>query len=86
MVKLIAIVLLSLVAACEPANIMATHWDSAGEGMNVKTRCERVDMRNKEAMDKLFPQYDGWKVIYISEYTTTNQLGTDGVVCFERSK
>jgi len=43
-------------------------------------------MRNKPEMATIFPKYDGWKLIYISEYTTGNKLGTDAAVCFERPK
>jgi len=43
-------------------------------------------MRDKLAMDSFFSKYDGWKLVYISEYTTGNKIGTDAAVCFERSK
>ncbi len=37
-------------------------------------------------MDSIFPKYDGWKLVYISEYTTNHKIGTDAAVCFERVK
>jgi hypothetical protein len=43
-------------------------------------------MREPTEMEKAFAKYDGWKLIYISEYTTPNKIGTDAAVCFERSK
>lgn len=73
-------------AGCAPANIITAKWDSGLSGANAQTRCEQVDMRNKSAMDAIFSKYDGWKMIYVSEYTTGNKLGTDGAVCFERAK
>ena len=73
-------------AGCQPAHISMARWDSGTSGTNVETRCEQVDMRNKSEMSTLFPKYDGWKLIYISEYTTGNKLGTDAAVCFERPK
>ena len=50
------------------------------------TRCEEVDMRSNSEMNKLFQKYDGWRMIYISEYTTGNKIGTSGSVCFEKPK
>lgn len=75
-----------LIAGCAPANITSAKWDSGLNNANVQTRCERADLRNQSEMSALFKKYDGWKVIYISEYTTANKFGTDAVVCFERSK
>jgi len=43
-------------------------------------------MRNQSEMDRVFSKYDGWKLVYISEYTTANRFGTDAAVCFERAK
>jgi len=43
-------------------------------------------MRNQSEMDSVFSKYDGWKLIYVSEYTTGNKFGTDAAVCFEREK
>jgi hypothetical protein len=75
-----------IIAGCQPANIAAVKWDSGVSGANVQTRCERVDMRDKAEMDNLFAKYDGWKLVYISEYTTGHKIGTDAAVCFERGK
>jgi hypothetical protein len=75
-----------LLAGCAPANITSAKWDSGVGGGNVQVRCEQVDMRKKSEMDSIFPKYDGWKLVYISEYTTGNRVGTDAAVCFERAK
>lgn len=72
--------------SCAPANIITAKWDSGVSGANAQTRCEQVDMRNKPEMEAAFSKYDGWKLIYISEYTTQNKIGTDAAVCFERAK
>ncbi|OGR16758.1 MAG: hypothetical protein A2X81_12635 [Desulfobacterales bacterium GWB2_56_26] len=74
-----------LASGCAPANLTSAKWDSGVNG-EVKTRCERVDMRANAEMAALFSRYDGWKMIYISEYTTGNKLGTDAAVCFERAR
>lgn len=81
----VAIACLSF-AGCQPANVNSAKWDSGVNGPNIQTRCERVDMRDKSDMNALFQKYDGWKLIYISEYTTGNKLGTDAAVCFEHAK
>lgn len=75
-----------LLAGCQPANISVSNWKSDISGSNAQTRCEQVDLRKKDEMEKLFPKYDGWKLIYLSEYTTGNKVGTDAAVCFERAK
>ena len=76
----------TLFFGCAPANITAVKWDAGINGNNTETRCERVDMRDVNEMAKAFPKYDGWKLIYLSEYTTPNKVGTDAAVCFQRSK
>ncbi|HMD82163.1 MAG TPA: hypothetical protein VKE92_12685 [Anaerolineales bacterium] len=73
------------VAGCTEANVVANKWDS---GLNApgQTRCEQVDMRDNSEMQKIFSKYDGWKLVYISEYTTQHKTGTDAAACFERAK
>ena len=73
-------------AGCAPANIITAKWDTSVSAANAQTRCEHVDMRNKPQMDAVFSKYDGWKLIYVSEYTTAHRIGTDAAVCFERPK
>jgi hypothetical protein len=73
-----------LLAGCQPAIITATKWDSGISG-DRKVRCERVDMRDNEEMTNVFSKYDGWKLVYLSEYTTGNKVGTDGAACFEKA-
>jgi hypothetical protein len=73
-------------AGCQPANVLSAKWDSGISSATAQTRCERVDMRDKSEMNTIFQKYDGWKLIYVSEYTTGNKVGTDAAVCFERAK
>lgn len=73
-------------ASCAPANITAVKWDSGVNGDQIETRCEQLDMRDNAAMDRIFTKYDGWKMIYASEYTTEHKIGTDACVCFQRKK
>lgn len=80
----VLLLLCSLIAGCEHALITSAKWDT-NNGSDVQTRCVWMDMRSQKEMDQVFPKYDGWKLIYISEYTTSNKFGTDSAVCFERS-
>ncbi|MRR17405.1 MAG: hypothetical protein EG826_13205, partial [Deltaproteobacteria bacterium] len=73
-----------VIEACQPANITAVRWNT--NTTIAQTRCERVDIRNRPSMENVFSKYDGWKMIYISEYTTDKMFSTDSVVCFERMK
>ena len=86
--KLTALILSACVclAGCQPANIVASKWDSGLSAANAQTRCEKVDMREKAEMDAVLSKYDGWKLVYLSEFTTSNMVGTSAALCFERAK
>jgi hypothetical protein len=43
-------------------------------------------MRDASEMKQVLSKYDGWRMVYLSEYTTGNRFGTVGVMCFERPK
>jgi hypothetical protein len=75
--------ILPLFFGCAGANIAATSWASKIQKGKALTRCESLDMRNNKAMASVFKRYDGWHLIYVSEYTTSNQVGTSATVCFE---
>jgi len=83
---LLAAVAVLALSGCAPANIMASKWDTGINGSGIQTRCEEVDMRSNTEMNKLFSKYDGWKLVYLSEYTTGNKVGTSGAACFEHAK
>jgi hypothetical protein len=85
-IQALALVTCIGLASCAPANIFSAKWDSDVSASDAQTRCEQVDMRNKAEMDAVFSKYDGWKLIYVSEYTTQHRIGTDGTACFEREK
>jgi uncharacterized OsmC-like protein len=86
--RLLIVVSLLCVAVmgCSGANISSVLRQSNLDAGYVQTRCERCDMRDADELKRLFERYDGWQVLYISEYTTGNLVGTRGVVCFERIK
>ncbi len=83
---LLLALLSGFVSACAPANIVASKWESSLGNSPGQIRCAEVDMRSNSDMEKVFSKYDGWKLLYISEYTTGNRIGTDAAVCFERAK
>lgn len=68
---------------CQPANVQSKIRIS-DVNSNMQTRCEEVDMRDNDDMNEILSKYDGWRVFYISEYTTGNKFGTSGSVCFEK--
>jgi len=77
---------LSTLTACQPANISAVMRASDHENASMQTRCEKTDMRDGSDMHEVMAKYDGWRMIYLSEFTTSNRVGTSAVVCFERPK
>jgi isoaspartyl peptidase/L-asparaginase-like protein (Ntn-hydrolase superfamily) len=83
-----ALMVASMVMAsgCAPANIASVMRGSDSSNQYMETRCVATDMRDKADMDRAFAQYDGWRMVYLSEYTTGNRFGTVGAVCFERPK
>ncbi len=84
--RIILLLVCVILAGCAPANITAVNWDTGISDDTLQTRCVRVDMRDQNAMSQVFAKYDGWKLVYLSEYTTGHKVGTDGSVCFQRSK
>jgi len=79
----LALGLLSALTGCSPANISSQMRDSS-DNSNMMTRCEEVDARSNSELEETFAKYDGWRLIYVSEYTTGNKLGTSASVCFEK--
>ena len=84
--KLLIVVSLLCIAVmgCAGANITSQLRQSRLDGGNAQTRCERLDMRNATELNQVFERYEGWQVLYISEFTTQHIVGTSAVVCFER--
>jgi hypothetical protein len=78
--------LCAAIMGCAGANITSGLRPSKIDGGDVQTRCEPCDMRDANALNKVFQAYDGWQVFYISEFTTQHIVGTSGVICFERIK
>jgi hypothetical protein len=83
---LFAMLLLGTLTGCQPANISSVIRGSDRDNASMETRCEPCDMRVASEMKEVFSKYDGWRMVYVSEYTTGHKFGTDGVICFERPK
>ena len=80
----LGLTLTSLFTGCNPANIQS-QLRTSDLNSNMKTRCEELDMRDNSEMSEVLKKYDGWRMVYISEYTTSNKIGTSGTICFEKS-
>jgi len=50
----------------------------------MSTRCVDFVTGNEEEVNAALKKYDGWKVVYASEYTTGNKATTSMVMCFEK--
>jgi len=48
------------------------------------TRCVDITTSSENSMNAALKKYDGWKMFYVSEYTTSNKSATAAVVCFEK--
>lgn len=82
---LFSLLVLGTITGCQPANI-AANLRASDRDAAMETRCEPIDMRDGAEMGKVFSKYDGWRMFYISEFTTSNRVGTSAVACFERAK
>lgn len=78
-------ILAIVISGCSAANVRSEMRMSEANS-NMETRCVELDMRDQKEMDATLEKYDGWRVFYISEYTTGNKIGTSGSMCFERQK
>jgi hypothetical protein len=72
-------------SGCSAANV-SSEMRTPAANFNMETSCVEVDMRDNSDMAEVFKKYDGWRVFYISEYTSEHKVGTSGSVCFERPK
>lgn len=73
-----------LLTGCAAANISSQVRESGSEGSNMMTRCANYTTGDDEDTNDILKQYDGWKMIYMSEYTTANKTNTAAVMCFEK--
>ncbi|BBP42268.1 hypothetical protein [Thiosulfativibrio zosterae] len=72
------------VTACAPANVSSNLRASSSQESSMATRCVDFTTGDEEEVNELLKKYDGWKVAYASEYTTSNKSTTSMVMCFEK--
>ena len=48
------------------------------------TRCVTIETDNGNNINNKISAYDGWHMIYVSEYTTGNKASSAAVMCFEK--
>jgi hypothetical protein len=72
------------IAGCAPANISSHLRAPTDAETSMQTRCvDFITGKDLEVNSEL-SQYDGWKIVYASEYTTGNKTTTSMVICFEK--
>jgi hypothetical protein len=79
----LVVTVLAGITGCAPANIQSQLRGSS-DNSNMMTRCVEVDARSNSELEEVMAKYDGWRLIYVSEYTTGNKIGTSASVCFEK--
>lgn len=81
----LATMLAVFISGCSGANV-GSQMRMSDTNSNMESRCIEIDMRSNSEMEEELARYDGWRVFYISEYTTDNKVGTSASVCFERPR
>lgn len=71
-------------SGCAGANISSQVRESGTEGSNMMMRCVDLSTGNESKLNNELKQYDGWKMVYVSEYTTPNKTNSAAVMCFEK--
>jgi len=86
MKKLMVIGFVALLTGCAGANISSQMRESPNsvDNGNMKLRCLDFNTGDDKSINEQLKKYDGWKMVYVSEYTTANKTATDAVVCFEK--
>ncbi|MCW8331625.1 hypothetical protein MD588_22765 [Photobacterium sp. SDRW27] len=83
--RLLCLILTVALSGCSGANI-SSHIRESNDNNNMMTRCTQFESTTDGNMNEDLEAYDGWKMIYVSEYTTTNKVNTSIVMCFEKEQ
>lgn len=75
-----------LITGCTGANISSQVRESGEAGSNKTIRCIDLTTGNEAKNNSKLQQYDGWKMVYVSEFTTPNKSTSAMVMCFEKSR
>lgn len=84
MKKVLSLSLIALLTGCAGANISSQVRESGTEGASQMMRCVDLSTGNESEMNSELKKYDGWKMVYVSEYTTPNKTNSAAVMCFEK--
>ena len=69
---------------CSGANVTSQMRESGEPGSSKMTRCVSVSTSSDDSVNQELKKYDGWRMVYVSEYTTSNKANTAAVICFEK--
>lgn len=85
MKKLIALIFIAMLCGCAGANISSQIRQSGEPGSSKMLRCIDWSTGNLAGESKaMLKPFDGWKMVYVSEYTTPNKVNSRVVMCFEK--
>ena len=85
LIALSSMLLISIfITGCAPANISSSLRAPSIDNLSMKTRCVDFETGRGNKVNSLLSQFDGWKIVYASEYTTANKTTTSMVMCFEK--
>lgn len=86
MKNILALSVVVLLSGCAAANISSQVRQSGSDGSNMMTRCVSYATGKDDKTNAILKQFDGWKMVYTSEYTTPNKATTAATMCFEKSR
>lgn len=69
--------------ACSGANVTSQMRDFDADNASKMLRCVTVETNDSDTNEEL-ATYDGWNLVYASEYTTDNKSTTELTMCFEK--
>ncbi|WP_231893279.1 hypothetical protein [Vibrio scophthalmi] len=80
---LFASIIAVMLTACSGANVTSQMRDFDATNSEKMFRCVTVETGSSDTNEEL-AAYDGWTMVYTSEYTTDNKSTTELTVCFEK--
>ena len=84
MKKLVLTAMIVALCGCAGANISSQMRESGESGSSKMLRCIDLFTGNTDGNNAILKKYDGWKLVYMSEYTTPNKTTSAVVMCFEK--
>lgn len=77
-------VMVVVLSGCAGANISSKVRESGEPGSSKMIRCLDLYTGNADTANTALKGYDGWKLVYVSEYTTENKVNSSVFMCFEK--